>query len=866
MSKVNLHWLTERKAGVTPVSFGTPWPKGSLMPGDEVVLSDDTGKQIPVQTKINAYWPDGSVKWLLHSAVLDTSRNYSIEKGKAVKTEKCLNVSQADDGSVTIETDLLSCRIEKGDKLISCLQRKNTAQKPVSAELIAYIQNVEENEGLENITNYKLKGITDKITVEENGPIRAVVKLEGIHKYVSKDGQAFPFIIRLYFYEGSDEVKIVHSFIYDADESKDFLKGLALKFDMFSSGELYNRHVGFVGDTGMFYEAVQPMYAGHEISPYYDKQQREGQFVEPDPVKDADFLEIVRDNASWGYFRLNQDSCDHYSIEKRTKPMCAIIPAAHGNRSQGTVFYGNESIIISAAVKDFWQKYPMALEIDNATGENTSMTIWLWSKYAEAYDFRAYDTVSHKYSYGGINNVPQGIANTNEIYLKLFDKMPGKQAIIDFAYDVQTDSLLVANTEVYEETKVFGTYWCPPKDEKYKNMAHEKAFLGFLDFYINEVEQRRWYGFWDYGDVMHTYDKARHTWRYDVGGYAWQNTELCPTYVNWLAFLRTGDYKIYRFARAMTRHTSEVDVYHLGKYAMLGTRHNVRHWGCGAKEPRISMAGHHRFFYYLTGDERVGDIMDFVKDADFATLVRDPMGSYFSKVEGFAHIRTGPDWSSFVSNWMTRWERFNDTHYRDKILTGLNSIKQAPNRLASGSTFLYDPHDNIMRYMGEGNYQYHMVICFGGPETWFELADLLEDDEFRDMLAQFGDYYAMTPEERKEKSKGLFNESNERAWRGQQFAIRMIAYAGYWYQNEKRMKQALEMLNHKPDHTSLTPGKTDRDGNPLYEDVDITEYPRKIQEVEFINTNGVCQWSLNYIETAKIYEMMEEKKNREEKR
>ena len=29
------------------------------------------------------------------------------------------------------------------------------------------------------------------------------------------------------------------------------------------------------------------------------------------------------------------------------------------------------------------------------------MTLWLWSRYAESMDFRAYDTVSHKHSYPG---------------------------------------------------------------------------------------------------------------------------------------------------------------------------------------------------------------------------------------------------------------------------------------------------------------------------------------------------------------------------------------------------------------------------------------------------------------------------------
>ncbi len=85
----------------------------------------------------------------------------------------------------------------------------------------------------------------------------------------------------------------------------------------------------------------------------------------------------------------------------------------------------------------------------------------------------------------------------------------------------------------------------------------------------------------------------------------------------WYSFLRTGRAEIFRMAEAMTRHTGEVDVYHLGRFAGLGSRHNVRHWGCGAKEARISQAAYRRFFYYLTTDERAGDLMRAVVDADF---------------------------------------------------------------------------------------------------------------------------------------------------------------------------------------------------------------------------------------------------------
>ena len=150
-----------------------------------------------------------------------------------------------------------------------------------------------------------------------------------------------------------------------------------------------------------------------------------------------------------------------------------------------------------------------------------------------------------------------------------------------------------------------------------REAAIEDQLDAAFDLYHKEVEQRHWYGFWNYGDVMHQHDGPRHAWRYDVGGFAWDNTELGTDMWLWYSFLRTGRADAFRMAEAMTRHTSEVDVYHLGRFAGLGSRHNVRHWGCGAKEARISQAAYRRFYYYLTTDERTGDLMRDVVDADF---------------------------------------------------------------------------------------------------------------------------------------------------------------------------------------------------------------------------------------------------------
>ncbi|MBQ7915365.1 MAG: hypothetical protein IJ315_01085, partial [Firmicutes bacterium] len=389
-----------------------------------------------------------------------------------------------------------------------------------------------------------------------------------------------------------------------------------------------------------------------------------------------------------------------------------------------------------------------------------------------------------------------------------------------------------------------------------------KAIDSIQKFYVDEIERRKWYGFWDYGDVMHTYEHTRHTWQYDMCGCAWQNTEMCNSYANWLVFLRNGDYNIYRFAKAMSRHCSEVDIYHIGKYAMLGSRHNVRHWGGGAKEVRISMAGHFRYMYFLTGDERIGDIMDEVKDADYSTLIRDPMAGYFDPHPRFSHCRTGPDWTAFLSNWLSRWERTEDPKYRKKLLDSIESIKLAPLGLSSGSTFHYDPETGMMHYMGDpqytghthqgdGNYQQGMVFPFGGAEVWYELCELLEDEKFNEMVADFGEYYGMTPEERSIKSKGLFNEQNDSCWLGN--GCRMIAYAAYYFASERYVKECWEGLAPKgaqETETLIVNKALDDEGNIVLQGIPKNDTPYPVPEIAGITrrtTNLTAQWSLNYM-------------------
>ena len=235
---------------------------------------------------------------------------------------------------------------------------------------------------------------------------------------------------------------------------------------------------------------------------------------------------------------------------------------------------------------------------------------------------------------------------------------------------------------------------------------------------------------------MHAYDRSRDEWRYDVGGYAWDNTELASPTMFWYQFLRTGNPDVWRMAVAMTRHCSEVDTYHTGPHAGLGSRHNVVHWGCGAKESRISEAWWNRFYYYLTADERLGDIMHEVADADTLLYTLDPMRLAQPRslypCSAPARLRIGPDWMGYASNWFTEWERNGSSRHYDKLMAGAKSITRLPHGFFQGPMALgYDPATGIISTdMPDEQTTNHLMPIMGGFELMGEMMLSLDCPEF----------------------------------------------------------------------------------------------------------------------------------------
>ncbi|MBT1178485.1 hypothetical protein [Bifidobacterium vespertilionis] len=783
---MKIHLLPNRsRAG--HVTFGGYWSRGEAPADAAFALADASGLPIDVQSAPAAYWSDGSIKWSTHTAdafrIGDEAELSVLPAGAPVPSiGRAVTVEETEDHTgYIVHNGVLSLIVPKPGGASKPAIAMNVMRGDVpAADRIYPVFDLERRDAsaegtceTRSVTHYE--GVIDAVTVEQSGPVQVVFRFDGRHipnpriiadhtatgpdDPVDMPEPSMPFVIRLAVCAGEKDLKLTHTFAYDGKESRDFLKGMGIRVDLPLTGHAHEHHVHFQTDNGTFHEAAEMFFGNHwDQSPAVLRRQLDGDL--PDAELTENLRKAEADLPIWNRYALVQDASSHFRIVKQTKPGCCELTCDRGSRAPGAMAVTGTSGGVMIGMRDFWRKYPGELEVAGLGTAAAQATAWFHAPAADAYDFRHYDTRTYTYTcYEGFDymlSTAYGVAVTSEATIRLLDAMPKGGQVADFAAQVDRPAVAVGAPEYYHAKRAFGEWSLPtaPDDPSVKPSERwlENELAKAFDYYKAEVEHRDWYGLFDYGDVMHTYDPARHVWRYDVGGFAWQNTELIPTYWLWTYFLRTGREDVYTLAEAMTRHTSEVDIYHFGPLQGLGTRHNVRHWGCSCKEPRIAMAGHHRFLYYLSGDARVGDVMNEVLPVDLTIKRRGKGGDGASfPVDGdLMPTRSGPDWSSFVSNWLTAYERTLDPKYREWIERGVNDIAAAPFRLISGPSFMYDVKTKDLKYMGEdrGTPNQHLQLCQGGIQIWAEVADELDLPVLREMLVEEGSFYTLSAEEK----------------------------------------------------------------------------------------------------------------------
>ncbi len=835
--------------GAAPVlhagqTFGVAWPRGALK-GNTRLTVQSGGATVPAQSWTTATWPDGSIKWSAHAIPADVAAaDFTVVRGRDMAPRQPVRVTETADAILIQSGDLRWEVAKSGEALIrSASQGGRPVLGPVT--LVGAVRSDPlHGEAL------PFAGTIERVTIEQRGPVRAVVKIEGRH--AAGDRRWMPFTVRLYAYAGSAGLRIVHSVVFDGNPAKDFLSAMGVRAAVPMTGALHDRHVRIATDGAMFAEGVRPLTGLRRDpgKPFRDAQIA-GQATPPIDQMAAPVRAVLDRIPAWGDFRMEQPNANGFAITKRTAPGQGWVDSTEGRRAPGLAYVGGPRGGAAIGIRYFWQRHPTALHIDGATGDTAQLTAWLWSPEAPAMDVRPYHGTMGMESYDAQNqglsvtyedyepgwDDAGGIARTAELMLWALPATPPTETLATMAHmQAQPPQLMTAPAHL-QAARVFGDWGLPDRSTPNRK-AIEDQLVNLIDFYAGEVDRRSWYGFWNHGDVMHTYDADRHQWRYDIGGFAWANSELSPDLWLWTQVLRTGDAQAYRFAEAMTRHTGEVDVYHSGRFKGMGTRHGVQHWSDSSKQPRVSNASYRRIFYYLTADERVGDLLRDLVTSD-RTLTEVEIGRKVPGAKrpvlpaGTIEMTFGTTWCPLAAAWLTEWERTGDTHWRDRIVAGLDSIGRLPHGWLTGSA----PFDMASGRFIDQNRKIslsHLNAVFGAVEVSAELIRLLDVPRYRAAWLEYCRWYNAPQAEYLAKFGAPFGPRNLREGHS-----RLTAYAAYQEKDAALANRAAE------EFLSGDAGLGTWPADPRRPVVGVLEWPG-------VSTNASAQWGLAAIENLAL--------------
>ncbi|KAI0126060.1 hypothetical protein BJ170DRAFT_459101 [Xylariales sp. AK1849] len=881
---VSVRWVGDIPSLNLGTSFGLPWPRGKYSADTTAFTGTTTGGQeVQLETWITAYWADNSIKWTGHAiaATETVAAGYTIVASNSAgnsssttsKHRRASSMVTESDHDIVVNTGKITAIFQKsGSVLISSIE--TTSGKTIGQNGILVLQSqssdVDDDEGGSQPEKTVFQSEIGEATVSEVNSVRTLVTVKGKHQVTAGAEHApwLPFTVYFYLYVDSEAIRVVHNILYDGDQEKDFIRGIGIRFDVPLSDELYNRHIRLPGiDGGFLNEAVKGI-TGLRRDPGQAIRTAQFQGEETPDVStwDATVSSGLKWIPDWADYSLVQLSPDGFTLKKRPKAGYTWVKIPGGTRSGGLAYLGGASGGgLAVGLRDLWKRYPTGLDIRNATGDVGQITLWLYSPAGPPMDLRPFhdsmgetnytlqlDALEITYEdWEGGYDTPYGVGRTNEVFLFGFDSTPSSDTLSNLTSYTNEPPVLFAEPAYIRETEAIGTYWGLPDNSTAASQTIEEHLDFLMRYYEGQIEDRKWYGFWDHGDIMHTYDTDRHTWRYDIGGYAWDNSELSPDLFFWNYFLRTGRSDVYRIAEAQVRHSSEVDIYHIGNFSGLGTRHGVLHWGDSAKQIRISTTIYRKFFYYLSGgDERVGDVIHGVLDAEqaFVTVdarrkVRPANVTYVPNPEAI-YLNIGLDWIGLAGAWLIEWERHGPRREeaKAKLYEGMRGIVTLKNAFVTGEAYYNSTDGSISPPPTDPDNDgivllSHLDAVFGIQEILTQLADHTDNDlpeGFMDAYLEYCYYYGASSAEQTARYGSAFGSLS--LYQGHS---RLTAFVAWKTRNETLAARAWSEFT-KDGLLPTSPWSTEHINN--------SSVLAPIDEASWIATNDAALYGLAAIE------------------
>lgn len=489
---------------VQPVTIGVPFPRGVLTDDTGLVLFDSLEQPVPLQTLPLAWWPDGSIKWLLLDFVqrqtikeiahwqLAHDASHNRPSGRPDE----LRILESP-GRVVVETGAASFELDASAGPLparACLAGTDLLQ-PRSNQIV--------------LTDRKgrcHKPRIERVVVEARGPVRATIRCEGFLPRC----RSLRFVARTCFFAGTGLMRFRFA-IHNPNRAR-HRGGI---WDLGDPGSFLFRDLSLImplaGATGSFVswtaEAGQP------------------------PVSEPlGSLEIYQDSSGGE----NWQSKNH--VNSRGEVPCSFRGyrvqsegrEAFGLRASPLVFVRG----ISVAVPEFWQQFPKAIEVDGSClrvrlfpeqfgdpfelqgGERKTHTVW--------FDFVAAGTRALDWVHQPVKarSTPEWYARTSAVPFLQPGSPDDDARFQELLAEISTgDKSLVARREIIDE-----------------------------------------YGWRNFGEIYADHEAAYYQGPPPIISH--YNNQYDVVYGALLQYLRTGDPAWVAIFDPLARHVMDIDVYH----------------------------------------------------------------------------------------------------------------------------------------------------------------------------------------------------------------------------------------------------------------------------------------------------------------
>lgn len=536
-------------------SSGVPLAEGSVASEKHLGILDAGGNPIPAQFTPLAFWPDGSLKWVGISPVLDANSVLPLSlylTQPEVLTQR-IRVKESSD-RVRLETDLIVMDVGgKGGGFT--ITQKSTGRSVAmdweveritrSAQRIteSWLGERVRTEGLPQELFSIQHSKVDQILVEESGPVRAVVRVSGY--FTSAAGEPFcRYDYRLYLYAGTETVRWQPTWIFTGDPESEMIGKLEAVLSV--AGESVTRaRTHYTGDSG----------------------QAEDVLLTPGQATVQENLEKHLD----GWLAVETDN---------------------GGR-----------LPLHVAVREFWQNYPSGFQVEK---ESVRMGFWPGASQYYLDLARTSDGDGDGESDSDVDAHATGVGKTFDVLIH-----PGVESgkFKEVAAAFEQEPLFYPGSGYMVQTGVMG----PIAVEDKVGFARMEGFYRAVTFWLLENRKRfGWYGFINYGDVRTNFIRAENEWL-TKGRYGWRQGSGDVPQAILTQYFRTGDPVAWKLGAPYVRHVMDVDTVH---YERPGTdqakgpmhRRGQDHWS-GKVQSQYTYTQGAFLYHYLSGDLRVRSVL-----------------------------------------------------------------------------------------------------------------------------------------------------------------------------------------------------------------------------------------------------------------